>query len=131
MSDIRPSEDVRRLIELIETYDHLGALLLLGKERRMWTTPEVGQRLNIGPGEAAAVLGDLVGYKLAQMVSDEGFRIVDVPPEVAATVLRLERIYTDNPVSIIREFSNNAIQRVRIRALHTFSDAFVLGKKKG
>jgi hypothetical protein len=132
VSEPYPPENVRRLLRHIETYENLGALILVNAEPgRDWTVDEVGERLKVTSSAASEVLNDLTRLTLLVAVAEGKFRCASTPREGVATVEQLIGIYRDDPVVVIRELTQNALDRVRTHALRTFSDAFVLGRKSG
>jgi hypothetical protein len=128
-------EDVRALLhEHIESYEQLEILLLLRRERyEDWTPQGLATRLHL---RAELIESALAGLKASGLVQATG---ADPMPRFAyrpassgldAAVGRLDREYSERPISIIQLMSANAIERVRTAALHTFADAFVLKKDK-
>ncbi|MGH8316512.1 MAG: hypothetical protein ACREUL_00845 [Steroidobacteraceae bacterium] len=128
-------EDVHALLrEHIESYEQLEILLLLRRERyEDWTPQGLTTRLRL---PAELIESALTGLKASGLVEATG---ADPTPRFAyrpassgldAAVGRLEREYSERPISIIKLMSANAIERVRTAALHTFADAFVLKKDK-
>lgn len=128
-------EDVRALLrEHIESYEQLEVLLLLRRERyEEWTVTGLAARLQV---RAELIGSALAGLEMAGLVVATG---VASPAHLAyrpataaldAAAGRLDREYAERPIRIIQLMSANAIERVRISALQTFAEAFVLKKKK-
>ena len=49
---------------------------------------------------------------------------------IDATIEALARVYEERRLDVIKRMTANAIERVRTAAIRTFSDAFLLRRKK-
>lgn len=135
MDEREVPEDVRSLLlHGISSYEELEILLLLARDPAATVTADsaaAGVRTN---GSVAA--GALARLHAAGLVErDSGvrpatFRYLPGGPHGQA-VEALVHETRDNPLGIIKLMSANAIERIRMSALHVFADAFVLGKDPG
>ena len=123
------------LSERIETIDQLQLLLLLHSLPGVHLAPaELAEKAHIPVDTATEALEALLGAGLVTRAGDEetaaryGYAPGD--RELAMTVDGLVATWRRNPAAIVRLLAARAIERVRTAALHTFADAFVLGRKK-
>ena len=128
-------EDVQKLLrDHIGSYEQLELLLVLrANSDTCWTREALGARLRIPEAlviEALTALGS-AGF-VGSLTQDgrKGYAYRIHRAEVEATVARLARAYKDQPMSVIKLMSANAIERVRTAALRTFAEAFILRKDK-
>jgi hypothetical protein len=131
MSDAELDEDVRRfLVENVETYDQLDALLLLARDPGVvWTVERLAERLGLPPPSAQAALAHLACRRLLRAGAVPGAFGFDAAH--AGIVASLERAYAADRLAVVRWMNARAIARVRAEALRTFADAFLFRKKKG
>jgi predicted transcriptional regulator len=130
-----PPEDVQKLLrDHIESYEQLEVLLLLRAERdRPWTIDSLSERFRLA---ASLVLPALNGLQRAGFVeariphAETQYAYVPQRSDVEASLDGLVQAYREHPISIIKQMSANAIERVRTAALRTFADAFLLRKDK-
>jgi hypothetical protein len=129
-SDVDP--ELRRfMLAHVRTYEQLETLLLLSRQAdRHWSAADLASALKI-PGDVAqetlrALATDLIVE--AAGASPEAYRLSSGP--ACDSVRTLERVYADNPLLVMRLMNENAIERMRTDALHAFSSAFVIRRKK-
>jgi hypothetical protein len=133
------TEDVREFLhDAIESYEQLELLLLLKREpAQHWSLQSLSARLRISSSLIEAALPALLATKLLQSDTtcpEVHYSYAQASDALDATVTRLERLYAEQPILIVKLMSANAIERVRTAALHTFADAFILrsrGKDNG
>lgn len=120
------SEPVRALLRRIESYEQLEVVLALAHEpSRAWPLAVVLERSRLSEELAQEALEQLVSAGLLTRASpEEGWRLAD--PELQRLAPQLLAAYRDNVVGVIRELTENALERVRTAALRTFADAFVV-----
>ena len=127
-------DDVQALLRAhVESYEHLAVLLLAYRQStRTWSVADLSSTLSIPEQLAEAAVTTLRNAGLLRAECDA------LPPSYRyaansaahATIARLASEYAENPVQVVRLMSANAIERVRMSALHAFADAFVLKKDK-
>jgi hypothetical protein len=121
------------LIEGISSYERLEALLLLrGHRDQAWSPAIVAERLRITEAVAGAVLEELHQATLLAVEREPGATRFRYAPGTAALndlVERLAEVYAKHPLDVMQIMSAGAIERVRARALHTFANAFLLGRR--
>jgi DNA-binding MarR family transcriptional regulator len=132
----RVPDDVRALLrERIESYEELEVLLALERDRSAERTAEelsAAQRIAPALAEAAVRALESRGLLAGRRGSAHGscYRYSPATPALDAAVRGLVRVYAEQPISIIKIMSENAIQRVRTGAVRAFADAFILRKDK-
>lgn len=128
-------EDVQKLLrDQIDSYEQLEILLLLRTEPdHPWTVEALSARLRIPASLALLALDELqtAGFVQARALgAEKQYAYVAQSSHVEATLERLVQAYREHPISILKQMSANAIERVRTAALRTFADAFILRKDK-
>ncbi len=137
----RLPEDVLALLrERIESYEELETLLALERLRGAdKTAEELGAAVHVGAALIEHALRSLEaralierGTPAAGSARELELRYLYAPatPELDGAVRALARLYVEQPLSIIKVMSENAIQRVRTGAARAFADAFILRKDK-
>lgn len=121
---------VKALMRRIETHEQLDIVLTIaGEPARLWTLDEVMRRTRLSQELAESSLEGLVREGL--LVSAPGGWRLPSEPHLLEAVKQLAAHYRDNLVAIIRELTENALERVRTKALRTFADAFVVKRRDG
>lgn len=121
---------VKALMRQIETHEQLDAVLVIASDpSRLWTLEEVMGRTRLSQEMAEASLEGLVRQGLL-VSAPEGWRLPS-DPHLLEALEQLAAHYRDNLVAIIRELTENALARVRTKALRTFADAFVVKRRDG
>lgn len=119
------------LRDQVESYEQLETLLLLASDpERSWDAERLGERVRISPDEASEVLAGLAGAGLLRRDARGGHRYAPSRPELGRVVARLAAVYAKVPLEVVKIMSTNSIERVRNAAFRTFSDAFLLRRKK-
>jgi hypothetical protein len=134
VAEERVPEDVARLLERIESYEQLEALLLLHAfPQQEWTAKATAERLGIPLNSADAALESLCELQLAAVTpigSVRSFHYLSGRLTTDATLQRLARTYDEQRLAIVHLMNANAIERLRTAAIRTFADAFLIGNKK-
>ena len=122
------------LRDKILSYEQLETLLLLRRRAdETFSHGSVAEVLHIPDEVAGEVLDHLLGHDLLVVrVGPEG-RLFEYRPQnpfLAAVVDQLAESYDNNRLTVMNLMNTNAIQRVRTRALNTFTSAFILGRTK-
>jgi predicted transcriptional regulator len=121
------------LLQELESYEQLEALLLLVKEpRRSLDAKTVAEETRIPHDAAAEALDHLCERGLVILEPASGgprFRYA-TPPHLDGTIRTLARIYDERRVEVAKRMTANAIERVRTAALRRFSDAFLVKRRK-
>jgi DNA-binding IclR family transcriptional regulator len=126
-------EDVRSFLEVnIEDYEQLEALLLLHADSLASFSPAtVASRVGLAPESAVDALQNLKRRGLAVGPEADGsFRLAPPSPQLAQTLERLAHAYAVTRLEVVKLMSANALERLRSAALRTFSDAFVLKRRR-
>lgn len=129
------SDEVRVFLrDYIDSYECLEVLLLLRRERTAWTTEALCTRLKTHAPLIDDALASLVRSKLVSaggqnMLTSYRYVVEDCAKD--AIVGSLERAYRDEPATIMRLMSTQAIERLRNGALRAFADSFILRRDKG
>ena len=117
----------------IESYEQLEILFILrGQPGAHWSVQQLAERLQLPPDTIEDALQGLAraGGINERARPEEAVRYFPRTAEQAATIDSLATAYQVNPLAVIKLMSANAIERVRTAAIHTFADAFVIGRKK-
>lgn len=117
----------------IESYEQLEILLLLRRRPgEALTARALMDRMELPRDTVEESLDGLAraGCVTAGARSGEPVRYAPRDATLAATIDGLAAAYEDSRLAIIKLMSANAIERVRSAAIHTFADAFVIGRKK-
>lgn len=132
MASNDPDRDVQRfLLENLESYEQLQALLLIAKAPdKDWTAKHVAEALRLSPASARAVLEHLSRRSLLKGRGAVDEMLFTYVPEQAAVVQRLVQICGSEPHVVMKWMNTHALERVRSEAIKTFADAFLLRKKK-
>jgi hypothetical protein len=131
------SGDVRSfLLNAIGSYEELELLLLLHAHAdEQWSPEAAAARLGLPVAAASGALEQLRRHGLLEVPA--------TPPANATLAFKyssgnasarlvdaVAAIYATNRLGLMRVMSQNAIERVRTRALNFFSDAFIVGRKR-
>jgi hypothetical protein len=112
-----PAEIRSFLVRCIESVAQLEALLLLRTTpHQAWNAPDVARRLYVEEGEAAQLLGGLVGSELA-VTDGEAYRYQPRDCEMLDLVDRLAGTYARSLVPVTRVIHERDI------AVREFTDA--------
>ena len=130
-----PAEVQVFLRERMESYEQLEVLLLLRtRPSDPWAASAVASELHMPEPAADQALRALSRHGLLSVaVSPKAlvFRYQPESAELAALVEKLAGAYTEQRIAVVRLMTANSIERLRARALRTFANAFLLGKKGG
>lgn len=136
MADPILDADVQAFLrDRIESYEQLEILVLLRARRGEALTPSaVALELHISESDAELALRALCRQGLLNVMLSPDlllFRYQPQNPELAALGDRLTSAYAERRLEVVRLMTANSIERLRARALKTFANAFLLGKKGG
>lgn len=121
------------LSDSLASYEQLDVLLLLReRQREEFTASSVAEALHMSEASAEEALDHLHRENLLQVRASGGniFKYGPKSPDSARAIDRLADDWNRNRVTVMNLMSSNAIERVRTKALRTFADAFLLGRKK-
>jgi hypothetical protein len=128
-------EAVRALLrDYIDSFESLEVLLLLRRERSVYTVEELCGRLKTRAPLIDDALASLVRARLVNTTDQNALTLYTYADEHLvqdAIVGLLECAYRDEPLQILQMMSTNAIERLRTSTIRAFADAFVLRKDKG
>jgi hypothetical protein len=117
----------------LTSFEALELLLLLRADAAPAHAEALGRRAGIA---LDLVLPALAALESSQLIRRSAlvpptFRFAPATGDLARAVEDLERLYRDQRAAVMGEMSVNAISRIRSGTLRAFSDAFLIGKKKG
>jgi hypothetical protein len=119
------------LLENIESYAQLECLLALATRPELeWKVDLVAETIRLSPAETRSALDHLVRRRLLVASPDIENPSFGLDRDHHAFVVRLDRLYRSQTLLIVRLMNANALERVRHEAAKTFSDAFLIRKKK-
>jgi hypothetical protein len=127
-------EAVRAFLrDYIDSFESLEVLLLLRRERTACTVAELCSRLKTRAPLIDDALASLVRARLLNTDQNvlASYTYADGDPGRDAIVGSVERLYRDEPISIMQLMSTNAIERLRTSTIRAFADAFVVRKDQG
>jgi hypothetical protein len=127
-------DDVQAFLrDYIGSYEELEVLLLLYRARDQWHhLAAVTAQLRL-PGVSAETAEALVASRLLAVRGTSGealYAYVPADPALEIAVTRLAQSYAEAPLAVMKVMTDNAMNRLRVSALQTFADAFVLRRKR-
>lgn len=136
MADLSSFADVQAFLrDRVESYEELRILLLLQtRPNESWAPSAVAAKLQMPEAVAEQNLRGLCrqGLLTPAVPLDTGaFRYQPESPELAMLVEKLVETYENHQMEVVQMMTTNAIERLRARALRTFANAFLIGKKGG
>jgi len=130
-----PADVQAFLQDRMESYEQLEILLLLrSRPSDPWAASAVGSELHMPESVAEQALKALCRHGLLSVAVSPVtllFRYRPESAELAALVEKLAEAYADHRIEVVRMMTTNSIERLRARALQTFANAFLVGKKGG
>jgi len=115
----------------IRSYESLEVLLLLRRERTMWTAEALCAHLKARAPLIDSALATLVRAGLVN-ATDQTLQALYTyagdDPARDAIVGSLDRLYRDERIEIVQLMSANAIERLRTSTIRALADAFILKK---
>jgi hypothetical protein len=118
----------------IESHEELEILLLIHRQLdREWTVAAVATELGMAPALATEAAESLRRKNLLSATGTEpgvSFTASQQSSETTDSLRRLIEAYQQHRFEIVALLGTHAIDRLRTRALKTFSDSFVIGRKK-
>lgn len=130
------SERVRRFLrDHVSGYEELEALLFVAREAdRDWTDSEVATSLNAPVEPISSAMSSLLVsglVELRQRGERTAYRYQPKTDILRELVVELQRVYSEQRLTVMQMMSANALERVRTAARQRFADAFRLeGSKK-
>jgi hypothetical protein len=129
------SADVTALLrDRIRTFEALEVLLLVRQRPdQAWTPALLSERMRIPVGAAADALDELCRSNLldVRVGRDElVFRYNPGTHSLDASVARLAEAYDQARVEVVRFLGTVSAAHERTRAIRSFADAFLLGRRK-
>jgi hypothetical protein len=119
-------EAVRQLLLRVETYEQLDVFLVVAAlPHRNWSLGELHRELGRPREVLQESLDWLVGVGLLHELPAGRWRLAPAA-DVQRAVPQLLELHQENIVTIVRVLTENALERLRTKALHTFAAAFVL-----
>jgi hypothetical protein len=120
-------QEVRRILEAIDSIDQLEILRILDEDRqRDWSCEELGEVVQSTPDACAASLAVLQGRGLVQRLERDGRiygRYGAATPELEELLRRLMQLYRERPVTMIK-----LVQARDSATLRIFANAFRIRK---
>ncbi len=129
-----PAAVIALLRDRLRSLDQLQVLLILqARSDHRWTQEEVAEALKMPSTIAEEALRHLCAYELAEEHRAAATSYAFAPParELALAVGALADTFRKDPLGVMKVMNEHALERVRVSALHTFADAFVLNRKRG
>ncbi|HVO89353.1 MAG TPA: hypothetical protein VMV45_12485 [Casimicrobiaceae bacterium] len=134
MSEEEVPEDVRKLLyEHVHTYEQLETLMALQLlPQRELSLEEIATAARLTAESATEALRELQRFGIVAVARSGS------PPGYSRTAGDLEPVldrlvlaYEEHRLEVIKLMNANAIERMRTGVLRAFSDAFVVGRKRG
>lgn len=117
----------------VTSYEQLQTLLLLHRRRDDSFSPQsVAEVLHVSEVATTEALEHLCRVTLVSVQVASGTRSFRYAPgsiHLSGLVDQLADAWDRHQLVVMNLMSSNAIERVRTRAIRTFADAFILGKK--
>jgi len=133
MDEFEIPKDVQNLLhDRIESYEELEVLLFLAQEPAVVVTSKlVSEEMQIPRSLASHALVRLRDNGLVEPdgVAD-GYRYRPREVRLGRSVERLRDAYDHHRVGIVKLMSTNAVERIRMAAVRTFADAFVVRRNR-
>jgi len=129
-----PDDVERFLLERVETFEQLESLLALWRLRdRKCSIDDVVSGSKMRENAVAIALAELTEAGLVEKYLEAGLEYYRLSRTSLSEDLleRLRRAYDDDTLEVMKLMTSNAMQRLRSAAIRTFSEAFVLRRKKG
>ena len=135
MADDLPHEVKLLLRDFVTSFEDLELVLFLHRERaRAWETEELSRLTRVDADQIAkttASLGARGAIKIDQSANHPTYQYEPTTPELGHAIDMLAKAFELNPVIVLRELNERAIERMRSSAIRTFAHAFVIRKKEG
>lgn len=122
------------LREHVGSYEELAIVLLLSETPdRAWTPGDVAGALRLPDSVAEEALDGLASGLLVRAARSPAGTTYEFSPandELRTLVAEMARAYAEHQLEIVRLMTANALERLRARTLSTFSDAFLVKRKR-
>jgi hypothetical protein len=127
-------DDVQAFLrDYIGSYEELEVLLLLYRSRDQWhNLGAITARLRL-PGVSTETTASLVASRLLavrETAAEAVYAYGPTDPALENAVTRLAQSYAEAPLAVMKVMTDNAMNRLRVSALQTFADAFVLRRRR-
>ncbi|MFO0611868.1 MAG: hypothetical protein U0414_04720 [Polyangiaceae bacterium] len=119
---------VELLRERLHGFEAVEVLLVLHADPRTWRVTEIGDRLSADRDVVRAALEELRRGGFVVQEPDGRWRYAPTDAATAAAVTNLVRVYATARFEVLRQMSENALERIRSSAATAFADAFRFGK---
>lgn len=126
--DALPPEVVAILRERFHTLEAVEALVALHAAPRPWPVSEVAATLGVEREVARSALEELAGGRFVVPDAAMAFRYAPKDAATAAAATALVRTYRTARLDVMRQMTENAMERIRSSAATAFADAFRFGK---
>lgn len=118
----------------VESYEQLNILILFSAQpERLWEIKAIASELRIPEASAEEAARFLCRQSLLTVqVGMRALLFVYKPrsTELDELVKALAQAYREQGVEVMRLMTANAIERLRLKAIRSFSDAFIVAPKK-
>lgn len=118
----------------VESYEQLNILILLSAQPdRVWEIKAIATELRIPEALAEEAARFLCRQSLLTVqVGMRALLFVYKPrsPELDELVKALAEAYREQSLEVMRLMTANAIERLRLKSIRSFSDAFIVAPKK-
>jgi hypothetical protein len=133
-ADVEVPDDVQAFMQdYVDSYEELEVLLLAHRTCDQWrSAAAIAEQLPL-PGISAETAEVLVTRGLLSVQTTEIgpiYTFAPADPVLEAAVTRLAQWYTSAPLAVMKLMMTHAMNRLRVRALQRFAEAFVLRRKQ-
>jgi DNA-binding transcriptional ArsR family regulator len=128
-----PDDVERFLLERVESFEQLESLLALWRLRdRKCCIDEVVSGTKMRENAVSIALAELTEAGLVEKYLEAGVDYYRLSPTSLSEDLveRIQRAHDDDTLEVMKVMTSNAMQRLRSAAIRTFSEAFVVRRKK-
>jgi DNA-binding transcriptional ArsR family regulator len=128
-------DDVQHFLrDRVETFEQLESLLVLWRQRsRKSSIDDIVSGSKMRENAVAIALAELNHAGLIEKYLEAGVEYYRLSGALALNDELLERLqhaYDDDILEVMKLMTSNAMERLRTSAVRTFSEAFVLRRKK-
>ena len=128
MTDRNQREQAGRLLDLLESYEHLHLILsVAGDPARHWAIADLVSAGTEG-ADVAEIIEDLVRVGVLARHPDDALSL-SADAWVVEGAAMLLRTYAENPLPILQALTSRSMARLRSATARTFADAFVVRRK--
>lgn len=121
---------VEEVLYEIASFDRLEVVRVVwGARDRTWSLDELTAELRSTVDRVLPAVAEVLELGLIEEVAPRAYRAASGHPK-AEHVHALLTVYRVDPLIVMRNLTEAAIQRIRASAAHTFAEAFLLRKPK-